>query len=244
MMSELVRQRIRDLFEFLLAQDDQKGIGLLNEALEKADAYVIKVNAMERGLMSLNRFRMEVDEYQEIVVRLDGARRTAWDALISNCTIFNRYFRDTYPEQNHEMPGGLFGYSKEKLLGFDRNSIGDWAGEVANAFFTNRVKGKKASRSSDIESGLQKAPFSLTSPEPSFSWSKTLPCQGSQRGFESRRLRQIFRLIGYLLLRVSSLTGKRPASKSGAEGSTPSWPASTVILCERRCHEKRTPAAI
>lgn len=132
-----VWDRITDLNHFLTNKNDNKLFQLLLSCIDKALNYTLKVNSMESQIF-LNRYRLELEEYQELVIRLDMNRRTAHDALISECSIFNRELREKYKLEAKEFPGGIFGLSEARLINFDRHIVGDWAGEISNYLFTNR----------------------------------------------------------------------------------------------------------
>ncbi len=134
-MNELVLKRIDEIIALLKHKNDDKGMNLLLDTLNKAVDYVSVVTKMEIQ-MKTQKFRLEVEDYQDLVMSLDKKRTMSHEALISNCTIFNRYYKKNYPEEFQL--GGIFGVKKEKLENFNRQLIGDWAVDITSAIFNNR----------------------------------------------------------------------------------------------------------
>lgn len=133
-MSQALK-RINDLMALVASENDMQGSKLLKATLLSAHEYVATVNRMETTLKS-SKFRLEADEYRDLVMELDKRRRIAHDALLSSCSAINRYLRNKYQERCPE--GGIFGISKERLQEFDRHVAGDWAGEISAAMFEGR----------------------------------------------------------------------------------------------------------
>ncbi|MBT9167694.1 MAG: hypothetical protein DDT19_01034 [Syntrophomonadaceae bacterium] len=131
----MVFKRLNDIIVFLKKKNDENALLLLNDTVDKSVNYVATVSKVE-GALKLQKDRMEIDDFQELAMELDRRRRVAHDALLSACSALNRYFRKIYPK---DYPlGGIFGFSKERLVAFDRHSVGDWAGILVSEIFSHR----------------------------------------------------------------------------------------------------------
>ncbi len=134
-------KRFEHVREVLKLNEDEKGMKLLEELVEKANNYVssvVKVAIPPRQLAS-----METWELQEKMTALDRSRRISHDALISQLTILNRYLFKNY-EAGEEIPiGGIYSLPPDTLTAFDRKAVGDWAGYLVLGLYGQRKPTKE-----------------------------------------------------------------------------------------------------
>ncbi len=134
-MEETILRRINETIEFFGKRNDDKGLKLTIEAIEKAVDYVSSVTKMGIG-EKVKKITFEGDNFSETVEGLDERRNIAHEALLTSCTILNRYYKNAYPD---EFPlGGIFGLPKEKLESFNRQTVADWAMEAVKEIFADR----------------------------------------------------------------------------------------------------------
>ena len=119
-----------------ITRNDKQAAGLIAEVAGYASAYVTAVVTMEATLMA-KRAMVSATDLKDLSERLDRKRTLAHNTLIDSIRICNRYLFKKYGK---DIPvGGI--YSGDP---FDigepvrRVSIGNWAGEMSNAFFTSR----------------------------------------------------------------------------------------------------------
>lgn len=134
-MEEKILRRINETIEFFGKRNDDKGLKLTIEAIEKAVDYVSSVTKMGIG-EKVKKITFEGDNFSETVEGLYERRNIAHEALLTSCTILNRYYKNTYPD---EFPlGGIFGLPKEKLESFNRQTAADWAMVAVKEIFADR----------------------------------------------------------------------------------------------------------
>ena len=134
-MEEAILRRINETIEFFGKRNDHKGLKLTIEAIEKAVDYVSSVTKMEIGV-KVKKITLEGNDFRETVEELDARRNIAHEALLTSCTILNRYYKNAYPD---EFPlGGIFGLPKEKLENFNRQTAADWAMVAVKEIFADR----------------------------------------------------------------------------------------------------------
>jgi hypothetical protein len=78
----------------------------------------------------MQKYRLEPEEYRNLLSELDRSRKIKHDALISDLNIINRYLFKKYGKEIPE--GGLFFGNVERF--YDRETIADWAGKVYEIF--------------------------------------------------------------------------------------------------------------
>ncbi|MFA7483902.1 MAG: DUF3232 domain-containing protein [Vulcanimicrobiota bacterium] len=118
-----------------LAGEDSVAISLIEKLVESAERYFTTVTSMEARL-KMARLRLEGEELRDLAETLDRNRRLAHNALIDNLTIANRYLLKEFGE---EIPvGGIFSKNPEAIR--DRAAVGDWAGELLYALYTQRKR--------------------------------------------------------------------------------------------------------
>lgn len=86
--------------------------------------YIERVTAMEAA-QATARFRMEADEYKDLIVRLDRARKYAHDSMMVNVKLVNRICALMGAEKIYD---GL----DERIL------IADFAGQITREYFEDR----------------------------------------------------------------------------------------------------------
>lgn len=105
---------------------DELANELVKQTFDDMGYYVDVVNRMEH--MGMARFRMEHEEYVELVTDLDMKRRTCHNTIISGVKTINRMLK----EINQDI---LYKGDED-----DRYAIADFACEVVNEVFKNRKK--------------------------------------------------------------------------------------------------------
>lgn len=123
----MVKKKILSLIEKIkasqsqYAKDDLKAV---ENFITDCGRYVDKVTAMEAALVSA-RFRMEPEDYRELIIELDRSRKYAHDALIASVRLINRLCGVYGAECVYDGPD-------ERIL------IAELAIEVAAEFFKER----------------------------------------------------------------------------------------------------------
>lgn len=124
-----VKQKILALAEAIkrsndtFARDDAQAVETL---INDCGAYIERVLAMEAA-QSIARFRMEHQEYQEFIMRLDRNRKIAHDSLIASVRLANRLC-------------GVYGVERVYDGPEERIAIAEYAMLVTQEFFAERQK--------------------------------------------------------------------------------------------------------
>lgn len=108
--------------------DAKEDVRMLKRAMDSYFNYVQTVNETETRI-KIARFRYDVEEYQEVAITADRARRIAHEAAISNISIMNRL--------------ALFYGVEPVYLGAmdDRYEVSDFCMEVTDTVFASAQKG-------------------------------------------------------------------------------------------------------
>ena len=96
----------------------------VEEFINDCGRYVEKVTAMEAAI-SAARFRLEPEDYRQLIMELDRSRKLAHDALIASVRLVNRLC-------------GVYGVQKVYDGPDERIPIAEFAMEVTNEFFKER----------------------------------------------------------------------------------------------------------
>lgn len=122
-----------------VAGKDEQAAKLIEELCKKAHGYVEAVYAMETKLQ-IARFRLEGEQLRELTEDLDQFRRFAHNTLIDQIRLTNRYLFRRFGTE--EIPaGGVYSGDPEHIVNDTyRAAIGDWAGQVVLAYFTQRKR--------------------------------------------------------------------------------------------------------
>lgn len=123
----MIKARIIALIDAIKrSKESNKNLELeyVENFIKDCGAYIEKVNAMEAALTSA-RFRLEPDDYRELIVQLDRSRKYAHDALIASVRLINRLCGVYDVPQVYKGPD-------ERIL------IADFALEVTTEFYKER----------------------------------------------------------------------------------------------------------
>lgn len=121
----MLRERFEELTKKLSIMGDDMLLESVKFAIDSCGNYVEAVNAME-AVLTVQRFRLEPDEFREAVSEADKRRRNIHNGLIANVTILNRVCIMAEVEK-------IFQGDTE-----DRLAIADFAMEVTTEMFATR----------------------------------------------------------------------------------------------------------
>lgn len=121
----MLRERFEELTKKLSIMGDDMLLESVKFAIDSCGNYVEAVNAME-AVLTVQRFRLEPDEFREAVSEADKRRRNIHNGLIANVTILNRVCVMAEVEK-------IFQGDTE-----DRLAIADFAMEVTTEMFATR----------------------------------------------------------------------------------------------------------
>lgn len=119
-----IKERFVAIAKALAADPD--GLDLLEMGSNNILEYVSAVCTMETRMI-INKFRLEGEEWRELVTELDRSRRMAHDAAISGISFCNRMAAKMGAPLLYE--GDLA----------DRNAVGDFCGKFVAEFFNGRA---------------------------------------------------------------------------------------------------------
>lgn len=122
-----IKERITMLTNAINKETDthrDSDLETVEDFINDCGAYVDKVTAMESAL-AIARFRMEPEDYRELIIRLDRNRKYAHDALIASVRVINRLCKNYGVSQVYTGPD-------------ERIPIADFALEVTAEYFKER----------------------------------------------------------------------------------------------------------
>lgn len=122
-----VKKKIMDLIDAIQGSQEthkHQDLEAVENFVSDCGAYVDRVTAMEAALASA-RYRLEPEDYRQLIVQLDRSRKYAHDALIASVRLVNRLC-------------GLYGVDKVYDGPDERILIAELAIEVAAEFFKER----------------------------------------------------------------------------------------------------------
>ena len=133
-------QRLREVRELLVENEDRCGLSLLEELIGHASRYIESVVKMD--LPKSLKYRLETWEFQEKLQELDQSRRIKHNSLISQLCILNRYLFKNYSAGEEVPYGGVYSLPLHTLSPLDRIAVGDWAGYLILGLYAQRGQSK------------------------------------------------------------------------------------------------------
>ena len=131
------KQRFLDVLS--IVQDDKKSVELIGVVLSKIAAYCLAVYNSESHRIT-NAVVLEPEQLRESMEHLDTTRTIMHNSLIDAIRICNRHLFRTFGTDKIP-PGGIYSHDPIHLTDdIYRSLIGNWAGEVFNAFFVERKR--------------------------------------------------------------------------------------------------------
>ena len=131
------KQRILDVLAIVM--DDKRSVELIGVVLSKVAAYCLAVYNSESHRIT-NIVVMEPEQLRESMEHLDSTRTIMHNSLIDAIRICNRHLCRTFGNDKIP-PGGIYSFDPIHLTDdIYRSLIGNWAGEVFNAFFIERKR--------------------------------------------------------------------------------------------------------
>ena len=122
-----IKQRINTLIERINQSEDSEKreyLQAVETMIGDCGKYIERVSVMEAA-QATARFRLEADEYKELIVRLDRARKSAYDGMMVSVKLVDRVCALMGVEK-------VYGGPDERIL------IADFAGEVVKEYFDER----------------------------------------------------------------------------------------------------------
>ena len=128
-------ERFSEVKETLEFAEDERGLKLLNELVNKVTEYIRSVTRME--LIKAQMFRLNDEQLGETLMQRDYNRKMSHEAVISQLTAMNRFLFRNY-EAGEEIPyGGVFSLNPQLLSPMNRKAVADWAGYLVMGLFNN-----------------------------------------------------------------------------------------------------------
>jgi len=121
------KQKIQKLIDTVIKENQPRKnseLKIINDFINDCGNYIEKVTAMESALAT-QRFRLDPQDYRELIIQLDRSRKIAHDAVMAMTRVINRLCLA------YDIPQVYEG-DDERIL------VAEFAKEVVDDFFTER----------------------------------------------------------------------------------------------------------